>query len=49
MAERAADGLIERDFCLRVSVKVPSVYSEEQPNSLSPVQLARLLAHFDEE
>ena len=44
-----ADGLIERDFCLRVSVRVPSVYSEEQPNSLSPVQLARLLAHFDEE
>ena len=44
-----ADGLIERDFCLRVSVKVPPVYSEEQPNSLSPAQLARLLAHFDEE
>ena len=44
-----ADGLIERDFCLRVSVKVPPAYSEEQPNSLTPVQLAQLLAHFDDE
>lgn len=44
-----ADGLIERDFCLRVSVKVPPAYSEEQPNSLTPVQLAQMLAHFDSE
>ncbi len=44
-----ADGVIERDFCLRVSVKVPPVYTEEEPNSLTPLQLATLLKHFDEE
>lgn len=44
-----ADGLIERDFCARVSVTVPPVYTEEEPNSLTPSQLAQLLTHFDEE
>ena len=29
-----ADELIDRDFCLRVSVKVPKVYTQDQPNIL---------------
>lgn len=38
-----ADALVDRDFCLRVSVKVPDVYTEEEPNLLDNEQFARLL------
>lgn len=38
-----ADGLVDRDFCLRVSVKVPDVYSEEEPNLLSGEQCGQVL------
>ena len=42
-----ADELIQRDFCLRVSVKVEPVYTDDQPNLLTSGQLAKLLEHFD--
>lgn len=44
-----ADGLIDRDFCLRVSVKVKPVYTEEEPNLLTPEQLGALLEHMNPE
>lgn len=39
-----ADELIDRDFCLRVSVKVPPFYTEDEPNLLTPSQLKAVLA-----
>ncbi|MEM9489364.1 MAG: tyrosine-type recombinase/integrase [Myxococcota bacterium] len=44
-----ADGLIDRDFCLRMSVKVAPVYSDEESNLLNPERLGALLAHFSDE
>lgn len=38
-----ADDLVDRDFCLRVTVKVPKVYTEEEPNLLSGEQCAQVL------
>ena len=43
-----ADDLIERDFCSRVSVKVAPVYTDEEPNLLTPGQLADILQHFEQ-
>ncbi len=38
-----AEGYTDRDFCLRVSVKVPPVYSEDEPNLLDKNQFKRLI------
>lgn len=42
-----ADRLITWDFTARISIKVPDVYTEEQPNILPPATLDALLEHFD--
>jgi len=39
-----AEELIDRDFCLRVSIKIPPHYTEDQPNMLAPRQLEAVLA-----
>lgn len=38
-----AEGYIDRDFCLRVSVKVPAVYTEDEPNLLDTSQFQKLI------
>jgi len=42
------DGHLERDFCLGVTVKVPPVYTESEPNSLSGEELERVIAVMPE-
>jgi integrase len=44
-----ADGLIERDFCARVSVKVPKIYTDDEPNLLTAAQLDALLSAIPRE
>ena len=39
-----ADELVDRDFCLRIQVKVPPPYTEDEPNMLSARQLPAVLA-----
>ncbi|WP_428266130.1 tyrosine-type recombinase/integrase [Haliangium sp.] len=41
-----AEELVERDFCLRVRVKVPRVYTQTEPNLLSEAQLDAVLEHI---
>jgi integrase len=41
-----ADELIDRDFCLRVSVTVPPVYTEAEPNLLGDDQLDAVIEHI---
>lgn len=41
-----ADELVELDFCLRVTVKVPPVYSEANPNLLDRQQRQALFDHI---
>lgn len=43
-----ADELIDRDFCLRVSVTIPPVYTEAEPNLLSDDQLDAVIEHIPE-
>ncbi|MEM9493257.1 MAG: site-specific integrase, partial [Myxococcota bacterium] len=38
-----ADYVIERDFCARVNVPVPPIYSKDNPNLLTGPQVARVL------
>lgn len=38
-----ADGLIDRDFCFGVTVRVPPVYTEAEPNTLSGLMLDQVL------
>ncbi len=47
--DAVADEIIDRDFCLRVTVKVPPVYTHEEPNLLAPAELSALLEQFDDE
>ena len=44
-----ADELTDRDFCLRVSVKVPAVYTELEPNLLDAEQFKRLIAEIPQQ
>lgn len=46
--DAVADRLITWDFTARVTVSVPEVYSEEEPNLLSAEQLAQVLDAFEE-
>lgn len=41
-----ADEVTERDFCARVSIKVPPVYTDAEPNLLDAEQTSRLLSQI---